>query len=148
MFSLGLDPGSDGAMALISRDRSTVILEKFEGRSQVEINAVLREWSLWGKILAALEKVHSMPGQGVSSTFTFGKNTGFLQGLLVAHEIPYYEVDPQRWQRLMALGGRYEKRKKKHKEKAERLFPTVRGITQKTADGLLIAEYAWRMENI
>lgn len=40
-----------------------------------------------------------MPGQGVSSTFTFGENIGIWKGILAAMDIPYIETTPQKWQR-------------------------------------------------
>ena len=49
-------------------------------------------------VMCYLEKVHAMPGQGVTSMFTFGQNYGFLRGLLIARGIPFEEVQPNPWQ--------------------------------------------------
>lgn len=46
---------------------------------------------------ACLEKVHAMPGQGVTSMFTFGENFGFWKGFLAAHKVPYVLTTPQVW---------------------------------------------------
>jgi hypothetical protein len=55
-------------------------------------------------IICILEKVHSMPGQGVSSTFTFGENFGTLKGVLRALRIPTVLVNPKEWQKLIPGG--------------------------------------------
>ncbi len=55
--------------------------------------------------VAAIESVHSMPRQGVSTTFTFGKNYGIVLGMLMAYGIPYVEVAPRVWQMEMWSPG-------------------------------------------
>jgi crossover junction endodeoxyribonuclease RuvC len=82
-----------------------------------------------------------MPKQGVSSTFKFGVNYGFLRGMLTAHKIPFEEVTPQKWQK--AMGCLSKGNKNVTKAKAQQLFPNLK-ITHKVADALLIAEYCRR----
>jgi Holliday junction resolvasome RuvABC endonuclease subunit len=163
-FSLGIDPGTQGGFALISADRQTILLESFTYKIKVgkkekvmhrtldELNGVIREWSLWGKINGFIELVGARPGDGTVSLAKFMIAYGFAQGLLYAHEIPHKLVTPGEWQRAMALGGKYPSkwfRKKAHREKAKKLFPKLADqITIENADALLIAEFAWRMENI
>ena len=55
--------------------------------------------------VAAIESVHSMPRQGVATTFTFGKNYGIVLGMLMAYGIPYVEVAPRVWQKEMWSPG-------------------------------------------
>ena len=96
---------------------------------------------------AFLEKVHAMPGQGVTSMFTFGRNLGFLRGLLVGYGLPFEDVPPQTWQKGVGVGGSYPTkahRKRAHKQLAEQLFPRTK-ITLADADALLIAEYGHRL---
>jgi hypothetical protein len=47
-----------------------------------------------------IEFVHSMPGQGVKSMFTFGRATGAAMGAIMGFSpsLPFYEVSPQKWQ--------------------------------------------------
>lgn len=47
------------------------------------------------ELYAVLEQVHSMPGQGVASCFTFGKIYGWLQAMLAAHHIKTIEITPK-----------------------------------------------------
>lgn len=51
-----------------------------------------------------VEKVHAMPGQGVTSTFTFGKNFGGLLGAIAALSFPYRLVTPQAWKKVILAG--------------------------------------------
>ena len=44
-----------------------------------------------------IEFVHSFPGQGVVSTFTFGQNYGQWQGIVAALGVESVSVSPQAW---------------------------------------------------
>ena len=47
------------------------------------------------QISAVLERVHAMPGQGVTSMFSFGANYGYWRGVLQGLRIPFTEVHPR-----------------------------------------------------
>lgn len=84
------------------------------------------------------EDVHSMPKQGVSSTFKFGRAVGAIEA--VARDLPgtWHIVSPQRWKRDMGLTsdkevcrnvainlfpeGKQNLDKKKHHNRAEALL--------------------------
>ena len=83
-----------------------------------------------------------MPKQGVASTFKFGQSFGFLQGILIAAEIPFELVTPQKWQRY--LGCRTKGDKNITKARAQELFPDIK-CTHAVSDALLIAEYGRRV---
>lgn len=91
---------------------------------------------------AVIERVHSMPKQGVASSFKFGQSYGFLRGCLIASGIPFEEVTPQRWQKELGCLSRGDKNVTK--ARAQQLFPSLK-ITHATADALLLAEYARRL---
>ena len=99
-----------------------------------------------------IEKVHAMPGQGVTSMFTFGMNYGALRMALVCHGIPFEAVTPQKWQREFGLvfprklGLTPTEKKNRHKARAQELFPSLK-VTHATADALLICEYGRRVRN-
>lgn len=95
---LGIDPGISGAWALI--DSNKLICEAGLWHDRYDLIIELNKISKQIKS-ACLEKVHSMPRQGVSSTFTFGKATGYWVGLLESFAIPYVEVTPQKWQKAV-----------------------------------------------
>lgn len=141
-FFLGVDPGASGGIGWIWEGGSGVT--SFKNLTEQEIMSAFRErrecfatyhW------LATIERVHSMPKQGVSSSFKFGASYGFLRGILHSLMIPFEEVAPQTWQKsLGCLSGGV---KAVTKSKAQQLFPTLK-LTHSTADAILIAEYARR----
>jgi crossover junction endodeoxyribonuclease RuvC len=145
---LGIDPGKSGALAVIHPERRAVKSYRFDSLSEQDIYSLILGYSLDG-CRAFLEKVHAMPGQGVTSMFTFGTGYGFLRGVLTAIGIPFEDVPPQTWQKKLGLGGKYDSkpdRKKAHRAHAQQLFPQLK-ITLDDADALLIAEYGYRVTN-
>lgn len=94
-----------------------------------------------GKAVAVLEQVNAMPKQGVTSSFHFGEGYGKLQMALMAAEIPYEKIRPQKW--MKALGCLSGGDKNVTKNFAQQLFPAIR-VTHNIADGLLIATYCER----
>lgn len=92
---LGIDPGKTGGFCLLSEEGETLEYGNFSN------------WKCIRNILdghhitsASLEKVSSMTGQGVVSTFTFGMNYGGWQALLEFCSIPHTLVPPNRWQKM------------------------------------------------
>jgi len=142
---IGIDPGKSGGVAVLFADGKMEAYKMPE--TERDINDIFEEVAHLGNCVAYLEKVHSMPGQGVSSTFTFGKGYGFLRGCLVANKIRFVDVTPQSWQK--ALGVTKSDSKKEHKNKlkgmAQQLRPELK-INLATADAILIAEYAKKQE--
>jgi Holliday junction resolvasome RuvABC endonuclease subunit len=134
---IGIDPGQAGGIAFIF-DNGNAEAHKMP-ETERDIYDLL-EPSFEGQFVF-LESVHSMPGQGVSSTFKFGKGYGFLRGIICALKYPLHDVTPQAWQK--ALGCMSKGDKNTTKQKAQQLFPHLR-ITHATADALLIAEYGRR----
>jgi len=95
------------------------------------------------EIRAVLERVHSMPAQGVSSTFKLGANYGYWRGVLQGLRIPFREVTPQKWQRAVLVPGKLQgpERKRALKQVAQERFPQLK-VTLKTADALLMLNEA------
>ena len=94
---------------------------------------------------AYLEKVHSMPGQGVVSTFSFGENFGWWQGVLGSLGIPYTTIRPQDWMKKYSL-QKSSASDKPGLEVARKLFPEAPLRLKKhhnRADALLIARACW-----
>ena len=151
MIYIGIDPGLSGAVAIISGDQigsySIPTLQAKGHREYIpsEMVRILRPYGwIAGDVLAALEQVHSMPKEGVRSSFTFGRGMGLWEGILSALAIPYILVPPARWQNRV-LGGRWD-------PEARRLFAlrlwgdTLSAELRRKADGgkadaLLIARY-------
>jgi crossover junction endodeoxyribonuclease RuvC len=159
MKIMGVDPGASGALVILDTDdRSIVVIDmpatkvKRGPRTVNQVDAVALSLALQpyaGACTAAVEKVHSMPGQGVASTFSFGRAAGVLEGVLAALDIPFTLIPPQTWTKAMRLFGG----KDGSRARAQELFPDqahlfARKKDDGRADAALIACYAAeRLEN-
>lgn len=143
MIILGIDPGQSGGIAsFINGEASAVPMFATEKDISDHLWMRYSDGQENGGVFALIERVHSMPKQGVASSFKFGANYGFLRGCLVTIGIPFEEVTPQRWQKFMGCMTRGDKNVSKRK--AQQLFPRLR-ITHAIADALLICEYGRRV---
>jgi crossover junction endodeoxyribonuclease RuvC len=145
MIYIGIDPGKKGGVAIISDDGVKVY--QWDDQRFIED---MRQHANWlDKCVAAVEKVGAMPGQGVTSMFSFGQSYGFILGVLTAFGIPYQLVSPATWKREFGL---LKSQKQGSVDVCKRLFPGVNMLPtercRKESDGmaesLLIAEYARR----
>ena len=149
-IAVGIDPGKDGAMAIIGL-RSDPVLVPFDERNYrdwLSKLALATRNGQDGRVSCVVEHVGAMPGQGVTSCFSFGQNFGFILGLLTAFCHPYELVRPAKWKKEFSC----TKDKNTSVEVAKRLFPGVslRRTERCTkdhdgiAEALLMAEYAKR----
>jgi crossover junction endodeoxyribonuclease RuvC len=139
MFAVGIDPGNSGGVAILEPAGNIFETYNFKDASEHEISDIFELIAGYKPdVFAYIEKVHSMPKQGVASSFTFGESFGFLKGMLTAHKIPYDLVTPQSWQKHMNCLTRGDKGVSK--AKAQRLFPDWK-ITHANADAILIAQF-------
>lgn len=116
------------------------------------IRDFILEVSQTEKPLAAVEKVHAMPGQGVTSMFNFGGSYFALKMALTCLDVPYQEVTPQAWQKKMLAGTGLGKEGAVSVAKARWPSFPWKDFTQKKqsgiSDALLIAEYLRLSERI
>lgn len=113
----GVDPGLDGGLAIIRTNVNNMFIEATAipmptkpGAKTREVNAAeVVDFFLSVTSPIAVEIVHAMKGQGVSSMFTFGKGYGKILGALEARGLPIVEVTPQRWKRDILDGLGREK---------------------------------------
>ena len=143
MIFLGIDPGKTGGISWhLSNAEGDIGCTSFTNKTPMDIYKAIKVLTTLGKpCIAMIEKVHSMPKQGVKSSFTFGQGYGFLLGCLTALEIPFEYVTPQKWQRFLGCLSKGDKNVTK--QKAQELFPHLK-ITHAIADALLIGEYLKR----
>ena len=143
MVNIGIDPGKKGGWAVIDGDG----VEVYAWDDQTFVNVMAATMNK-GKCIAAVEKVGAMPGQGVTSMFTFGQGYGFIHGVLTALGIPFQVVPPREWKKEFGLNSD----KSKSIEVCHRLFPDVdlkrtekcRTDSDGKAEALLIAEWCRR----
>jgi crossover junction endodeoxyribonuclease RuvC len=90
-----------------------------------------------------IERVASMPKQGVASSFTFGCAYGMCIGLACGSNMPIHFITPTRWKQHFHLAGGD---KEASRERAIQLFPAAAGfLTLKKhhgrAEALLLARF-------
>ena len=158
MIYIGIDPGLSGAVGVIGDtldpmvfDTPTVLVEGEKTKRKYLTAAMallLKPFTGRPDVLVILENVHSMPKQGVASSFNFGEGKGMWEGILGAFEIPFDLVSPQRWKKaIMADQG---KDKSAARFKAMQLFPSLADQLKLVkydgrAEALLMAEYGRRL---
>lgn len=146
MIYIGIDPGKNGGYAYIDGDTGTAMTAPWDDHSFTEMMNFIHH--SYEEAKCCLEKVGAMPGQGVTSMFSFGKSAGFIEGVLTAYSIPYQLVPPQTWKKVFSLNSS----KQTSIEVCQKLFPSMNLMRtdrcKKPHDGmaeaLLMAEYARR----
>lgn len=108
MNIIALDPGLSGAIAILTHNTITAQPFPIAGKA-LDLGALTTIIRDAAPSLAVIEKVHSMPGQGVSSTFKFGQGYGSLMGITAALNIPVELVTPQRWKGAILTGTAKDK---------------------------------------
>lgn len=111
-YVIGIDPGKTGGMAAISHAGSVIVTPVFVAGKDLD-GPRIADW-IWNYVklggILCIEKVHSMPQEGSSSSFTFGKGVGVFYGIAAAMLIPLYEVTPQAWKKAVLAGTAKDKR--------------------------------------
>lgn len=138
----GIDPGKTGAYAIVSDDGTTYEAFDWPGDEVSAANEIQEIVSNFDIRHCILESVHSMPKQGISSTFAFGTNFGIWRGILAANSIPFSLVRPQQWQKGLISKNDGKDTKERSLTVARRLFPDAELHLKKhngRADALLMA---------
>lgn len=140
MIYVGIDPGQTGALVAIHHNSERFTVVDFD---ENEVRKALVEMMSGNKLVVGIEKVHSMPGQGVSSTFKFGVNYGWWLGTLSVLGVEPHEITPQRWKKHFGLIG-----SSKDDARAKAIYMhsglkplLMRKKDHNRADALLIAQY-------
>lgn len=105
---LAVDPGKSGAIAAIDRDGNLhdtwdmpVVDKRISAPLLADILVPLQPVT----DVLVCEDVHAMPGQGVTSMFTFGRGLGVVEGVALGAGIPVRWVSPARWKRALGLSA-------------------------------------------
>lgn len=155
-IAIGVDPGLSGAIAVLNQNG--VLVDALQtptvvvgSKNRVDGYGLAEYINSWAKLSATdgigvrafVELVHAMPGQGVTSMFTFGHSAGVVDGVLCASNIPIARVTPQQWKRAHGLISTDKDAARSH---ALSLWPSfqvlrAKGKGQAVADAALIALY-------
>ncbi len=149
---LGIDPGKQGAVALLCNDPNTTLfwlLSDIEESRSTPFDHIVEAY---GVQHAYIEKAHAMPGQGVTSMFNYGMGFGKILGWCEMIGLPYTLVPPQVWTKEIHQGCSGANAKEKSAQAVRQLFPkedlkaTPRSVRLHPGfiDALLIAEYGRR----
>ncbi len=149
---IGIDPGQTGALALVGTDRRNLI-EVCDMPMTDEVSAhgvadLLQRWKAnYDVAFAVVEKVASMPRQGVASTFKFGMGFGILKGALAAVGISARYYTPVVWTKKMGVGPD----KDAHRQRCIEMWPDQYELFKLKkhdgrADASLLAVYGMQVE--
>jgi crossover junction endodeoxyribonuclease RuvC len=132
---LGLDPGATtGGYALLVGITVEAAGDIPSADGDVDAGALARLIANLDPHTAVVEQVASMPKQGVSSTFKFGRAYGTLLGVLGALAVPYQMVPPTRWKKAYRLPSKVEA-PDAGRALAVQLHPEAAGLLARKKDG-------------
>jgi crossover junction endodeoxyribonuclease RuvC len=153
-YSIGIDPGLSGAIAIISPenlkifDMPTMTVER-NGKAKRQVSASELAEMLYlysGRDCHVYcERVSAMAGQGVTSVFSFGRSFGMIEGILAAFKMPVTFVPPATWVKAVGRG----QGKDASRARAMELFPSDQEQFKRVkddgrADAALIAYWGSR----
>ena len=157
MIRIGVDPGIRGAIAVVEEGKvlSVVTMPTVGEALQRTLNyevlddivqfASNQDRDIWWVV----ERVHSMPRQGVASTFTFGRLYGLVEGYVRQSGLGARFVTPYQWK---STAGLLKVPKNKTPDYCMELIPSsvpflakFRAVDKKVgaADAILIARFGW-----
>lgn len=154
MTILGIDPGLDGALALLNHEGKVieivdmptvqVVINKKQ-RRQVPPALLVSTIERLAPSVCFLEHVGVRPKEGAVGAHAFGRSFGCLEGVLAALQVPTTLVYPAVWKRALNIpadkGGA--------RMKAMSLFPEVAEMFKRVkdadrAEAALLALYGLR----
>lgn len=167
-YFIGIDPGKDGGIAILNNNGEIVFKTNSPQIGKEadlhKIDTILKSYVVLKQHHVIMEDVHSIFGMSAKSNFSFGKNVGHLEGMLIGMGTKYTLVAPKKWQKEMWEGIPEQRKPGKEGKKGpidtktmsllavKRLFPgaDLRKSERSTkahdgiVDALLLAEYCRR----
>lgn len=147
---IGIDPGMAGGVAALDHTGGVIGCVPMPATRKQLYDYLYKIGFSYQRRVAAIEAVHSMPKQGVASTFKFGKGYGEVLGICTALQFEIHEPPPQSWKKAVLAGT--DKSKDASIQVAENLFPSVNLVLPRCrkahdgmAEALLMAEYIRRL---
>jgi crossover junction endodeoxyribonuclease RuvC len=161
---VGADPGLSGALALYiphvpfkgapAVEVLDMPVQDWKGKRRIDLWVMARILTVWARAwdiqAVIVENVHAMPGQGVTSVFSFGYSSGALQQAVASAGLPMTLVEPASWKAAYGLRGGREN-KDASRAKATQLLPEYANLwARKKDDGraeaVLMAHYGARLQ--
>lgn len=104
-YIISIDPGINGGIAVFEQETKKLVLfqknpvKMVNKKNTYDLEKFYEIFSKHAPCKAISEAVHSMPGEGSSSSYNFGKSAGQIEGLCCGMKIPYTTASPQKWQK-------------------------------------------------
>lgn len=135
---IGVDPGKRGAIAFLDGsgelravDHVPLVDDKLSPTLLCDlIDDHFTSADDPHSVVAVVEQVHSMPKQGVVSSFDFGKSYGIVLGVLAGVGIRTVHVTPNRWKRDLRLSADKEQARARAIER----WPREAGVFRRKMD--------------
>jgi len=146
---IAIDPGKSGGLAI---QRANEVSALSMPPTATDIARALEPYT-GSETIVYLEHVPPfVPCARAKNMFRLGESFGAILGILAALKLRTVLVRPAKWQARFALGTRSacasdSDWKNKLKAEAQRRFPQIK-VTLKTADALLLLDYAITQERI
>jgi len=144
---MGIDPGASGAVAFYFPEFPTKVSVVDFSLVDGEINCSALADLIKGHDpqMVVIEQVHSMPKQGVASTFKFGVAYGMARGVVASLMVPQVYVTPGKWKKFYGLTAE----KEKSRELAIQTWPASDAFRRKKdhgrAEAALLALYGAKL---
>lgn len=110
MIVIGIDPGADGAYAAMDGNgqclaAAVLPVVKVKRGTELDVDSFARTLEGYpADSLVVLEVVHAMPGQGVTSMFSFGRIYGEIIGTVKTMGLSLEMATPQAWKKVVLAG--------------------------------------------
>lgn len=156
MIFIGIDPGLSGAIASVDERGELQAVEDMpvmangKGASKVknQVNAAALRDILMGlkakttQCVVGLERISSMPGQGVASMFSMGDSFGSIRAVVACCDIRLEVLSSRTWKNHFKLTAD----KEQSRAKAIQLFPAAAASLSRIkdhnrAESILLASY-------
>jgi len=164
---LGIDPGFNGALAIVdpTHDHKLILVKDMpsqprnhDGRKAIDLHALSLIVGLYAREIdfCVIESVHAMTykdkvtgqirGQGAAASFEFGRAMGIVQGVVASFMIKTVLVSPSAWKMAMGLSSN----KQDSLDRIAALYPnqTSKFFSRKKDEGraeaVLLCRYASR----
>jgi hypothetical protein len=131
MYNIGIDGGLKGGISVIKDNKiiDVIVMPIIKGTKGniYDINKIiefLEPYSLC-KSFVVLEKAHSMPKQGVVSTFKIGECYGIMKGIIQTLKFPFEIVAARTWQKAIFQGQTVKDTKQSGILYCKNRFPSV-----------------------
>lgn len=134
--TIGVDPGKTGAIACLFDGQLLDAIDMPTIGKHVNAHAVaeiMREMAASNleTPTVIIEDVHSMPGNGGVTMFSFGRSKGIIEGVVATLGYPIIYVSPAKWKKAMGLQG---KDKDASRQLASNTWPPVAGLFKRKKD--------------